>query len=289
MLALFAQALFGLGLFTGVASAARLAPTPRPTVGQRGLARARALSRSTLFCALEPGLRWVGAVLSPLLGRTPRARLQGLLDRAGCWLGMSPEEAVALCLLCGLASLSLVVLVGMPWPLRLLLLSVAPCYPLLQLRSIAGQRQRTIGRRLPAAIDLLALCMGAGMDFVSGLQLFVDEHAEQEGPLVQELRRVLQELSLGRTRRDALAGLALRVPADAVTDFVGAVTQAEEKGTPLNEVLELQAQMLRMHRSVAAEEAAARASVLLLLPMLLLMGCVLLILIGPFMIEGVPL
>ena len=72
----------------------------------------------------------------------------------------------------------------------------------------------------------------------------------------------------------------------AVRDFVHAVIQAEQKGNPLARVLQVQGRMLNMRRSVAAEEAAARAGVLLIIPMICLMGSVLLLLMGPFMVQG---
>ena len=72
------------------------------------------------------------------------------------------------------------------------------------------------------------------------------------------MQRMLQELDLGHTRRKALEGLAERVPTEPVRDFVASVVQAEDKGTPLAEVLSVQARMLRMRRSVRAEESAAK-------------------------------
>jgi tight adherence protein C len=68
-------------------------------------------------------------------------------------------------------------------------------------------------------------------------------------------------------------------------DFVGAVVQAEEKGNPLGEVLRIQAQMLRMRRSVMAEEAAAKAAVKLIGPLMLIFIALMLVLMGPFAIN----
>jgi tight adherence protein C len=286
-----AQLLLLCGLFGLARLALRVPVLARPVLGQRGLQRSRGLAESSFFATLEPIARWVGAVLAPLLPGRGRSALDGLIARSGCWLGLSAEECVALCALSASAALGVALGVhravgGLPLAAGV---ALGTLYPLLKLHGIAQQRQRLIGRRLPAAIDLLSLCMGAGMDFVGALEMFVDEHPDDRNALVEELRRVLQELSIGRMRRDALIGFAERAPAEAVRDFVAALVQAEQKGTPLADVLALQAQMLRMRRSVAAEEAAARASVLLLLPMLLLLGCVLLILLGPVLVNGVQL
>ena len=70
-----------------------------------------------------------------------------------------------------------------------------------------------------------------------------------------------------------------------VSPVVGAVVQAEEKGNPLGEVLRIQASMLRMRRSVMAEEAAAKAAVMLIGPLMLIFGAIMLCLMGPFVIS----
>ena len=128
--------------------------------------------------------------------------------------------------------------------------------------------------------------MGAGLDFPGALRFYVNESGDKGEPLVEELKRILDELELGHTRSQALKGFAARVSADSVRDFVNAVVQAEEKGNPLADVLAIQAEMLRMRRSVAAEEAAARAGVMMMLPLMILMADVLMILFGPFVITG---
>ena len=97
---------------------------------------------------------------------------------------------------------------------------------------------------------------------------------------------MLRALEVGHTRKAALLGLAERLPVDPVRDLVRALVQAEESGTPLAEALQNQARTERTRRSVAAEEAAARAGVLMILPLMLLLGCVVLLLLGPFIVNG---
>jgi tight adherence protein C len=138
-------------------------------------------------------------------------------------------------------------------------------------------------RGLPIAIDLVSLCVGAGLDFPRALH-FVAGQPGRRSLVEEELSLVLDELSLGRTRAAALRGLAERTPCEAARSFVAAVTAGEEKGTPLSEVLRIQAGVLRGQRGVLAEEAAARAGVLLLVPLLLLLSCILLLLFAPFLL-----
>jgi tight adherence protein C len=99
--------------------------------------------------------------------------------------------------------------------------------------------------------------------------------------LAEELGIVLRELSLGKTRREALEVFAARNPGTAVQEFVASVIQAEEEGTPLSEVLQIQATVSRQRRGVLAEEAASKASLQLLVPMVLAFFAVFLLIGGP--------
>jgi tight adherence protein C len=166
-------------------------------------------------------------------------------------------------------------------------MAVGGALPFLRLTEEIQARQRSVSRALPPAMDLMAMCMGAGLDFAGSVALVANELTREGEPLQQELSRVLEEFSLGRTRRQALVAFGQRMPSADVRDFVSSIVQAEQKGTPLAVVLEIQARMLRMRRSVAAEEAAARAAVLLIMPMMLLLCAVLLIMFGPFIVNGV--
>jgi len=95
----------------------------------------------------------------------------------------------------------------------------------------------------------------------------------------------LQSLQLGRTRRRALEELAERVPSDAVVEFVGAVVQAELRGSPLVEVLRIQAEVSRRKRSVRAEELAAKAGVAMMGPLVLVFLAILLLIVAPMVLR----
>jgi tight adherence protein C len=157
--------------------------------------------------------------------------------------------------------------------------------PFLTVSSTAGDRSKAIGRRLPSAIDLLALSMSAGLDFPSAIRQVVDKSGTPNDPLIEELTLVLQSLQLGRTRRQALEELAERCPIDAVSEFVGSVVQAELRGNPLAEVLRIQAEVSRQRRTVLAEEAAAKASVSMIMPLCLVFVAILILIAGPMVIR----
>ncbi len=148
-----------------------------------------------------------------------------------------------------------------------------------QLYDRADKRVRLISKRVPYSLDLISLAMGAGATFTEAAQTVVRE--ENHDPFNVELKTMLAEMDLGTTRRKALRNLAGRIPLDSLRSIVASVIQAEELGTPLGEVLHQQASLLRMHRSVRAENAAAVASVRILVPSLLILIAVVITLFGP--------
>ena len=82
-----------------------------------------------------------------------------------------------------------------------------------------------------------------------------------------------------------MEGFAARIPTDQVRELVNSVVQAEAKGSPLADVLTIQAQTQRLRRSVAAEETAAAAALMLLGPMTLIFLCVIVLLLGPVVVR----
>lgn len=267
----------------------RIPPSLRPTTGSRGAERFRAMERSRVFTAFEPVLRqlasWVLAARVPL----PRRRIKEKVRRAGGFLGLSTEEVVALSLCSGVASF-IVALFTSRWMHGSTMYALGGAVigfaaPFLRMAEAEQTRGREVTRGLPGAIDLLWLCMSAGLDFPAALRFATGDDAVG-GILREELRGVLRDLELGHTRVEALRSLEMRLPFHAIRAFVAAVVQSEERGNPLADVLRVQAHVLRARRGVLAEEAAARASVLLVIPLMLLLGCVLLLLFGPFLVQG---
>ncbi len=155
---------------------------------------------------------------------------------------------------------------------------------LYQIYSKAAERMREVTRRVPYALDLIALAMGAGATFTEAVQTVVNEKSKD--PFNVELRTVLAEMDLGTTRRKALENLAERVPVEMLQSIVASVIQAEELGTPLAEVLHSEATLMRLQRSVRAENAAAVASVRILVPSLLILMSVILTVFGPAIIRA---
>jgi len=161
--------------------------------------------------------------------------------------------------------------------------------PLLQVRATAKERAKELERSLPSAMDLCALCMGAGADFPQALRFSIQDLGAAHPVCLDELGRVLDELSLGRTRIEALSAMGERTDSHAVKEFVFAICQSEEKGTPLVDALTIQASTLRQRRSVLAEEMAAKAAVKMMFPVMLMVVAIFLIVLGPMIVNGTGL
>jgi tight adherence protein C len=281
-------ALLPLGVFILAYALGHAPALEGKRLGLRGLKRRRALDQLVGFALIEPCIRWIGARCS-WLPETWRRKASRDLALAGDALGLLPEEFLGLSLLSCLCGGSVGWLLAGPSGLGNAVI-VAGLFgggvlPQLHIAGRAGERMKQVNRRLPYAIDVLALAMGAGLDFPGSLQKFVEKSGTAQDALVEELTLVLQSLQLGRTRRQALTELAERVPSEGVREFVGAVVQAELRGNPLAAVLSIQAEVARRKRTVRAEERAARAGVAMLAPLLLVFIAILIIIVAPVVLQ----
>lgn len=258
-------------------------------LGLRGLKRQRVIADNEAWAAFEPMIRWIGTRLSGLPNDEQRTWLEKQIELAGDYMGITADEFVALSLLSTLISAVAGAIAGQLLDMGGLLvvigLMLGPALPYMQITGVAQERLKNISRALPYTIDLMALAMSAGLDFPGAVRQVVDKTSTPDDPIVEEFNLILQTLNLGRTRRDALAEFARRAPCDAVTEFVNALIQAEERGNPVAEVLAIQAAVSRTRRSVRAEEAAAKAGVKMVGPLMLVFFCVMGLLLGPALMK----
>lgn len=140
-------------------------------------------------------------------------------------------------------------------------------FPQLWLSSKIGKRQKEIRKAMPDALDLLTICVEAGLGFDAALAK-VSEKWQSELSLA--FMRVIQEIQLGKVRREALRDMADRIGIAEMTSFVAAVIQSEQLGVSMAKVLRIQSDQMRMKRRQAAEEEAHKAPVKMLIPMALL-------------------
>ncbi len=151
--------------------------------------------------------------------------------------------------------------------------------PELWLRSKINKRQEEIVKAMPDALDLLTICVGAGLGFDAAMQKVVEKW---DNELAFEFGRVLREVQLGKTRREALRDMADRVGVPEMTSFVAAIIQSEQLGVSLGKVLQIQADNMRVKRRQRAQEAAQKAPVKMLFPLVfLVMPALFLVLLGP--------
>jgi tight adherence protein C len=136
--------------------------------------------------------------------------------------------------------------------------------PDLLLRSKTQARQKQIQRALPDALDLLVISVEAGLGFDAAIHRLVEK---REDALSTEFARVLAEMRVGRSRRDALKDLVLRTQVPDLNNFVGAILQAEQLGVSVTRVLTVQADQMRVLRRQRAEEKAAQLQLKMIFPL----------------------
>lgn len=278
-----------VALFTLAALAAATGSPDQTRLGLRGIKRQRALETVPFWSSVEPLVRWVGARFAGFLPASWRQSLHLRITLAGDYLGLLPEEALGLSLLGGLAGAAAGLLVGELAGFGGMLVIpgafLGIALPYIQMSGVTNERQKRINRRLPYAIDLLALAMGAGLDFPGAVRQIVEKAAATDDPLVEEFTLILQSLQLGRTRSQALEGFAQRAPVDSVVEFVGSVIQAELRGNPVAEVLRIQAEVARRKRTVRAEELAAKAGMAMMGPLVLVFFSILILIMAPIVMR----
>jgi tight adherence protein C len=131
------------------------------------------------------------------------------------------------------------------------------------LNSRIRRRRDEMERALPDTLDLLTVSVEAGLGFDAAVLKVCEK---MEGPLIEEFDMVAREIRVGETRRQALRNLGDRVDSDDIKSFSRSIIQADELGTSLGRTLKVQADDMRIHRQLAAEEKAMKAPVKMLFP-----------------------
>jgi len=155
--------------------------------------------------------------------------------------------------------------------------------PQLWLQSRINARQLDIRRALPDALDLLTICVEAGLGLEAAMAKVSDKWHNQ---LSLSLLRAIREIQLGKARREAMRDMADRIGLPEMTSFVAAVIQSEVLGVSLAKVLRIQSDQMRVRRRQLAEERARQAPVKMILPLaFLIFPSILIILLTPAMIQ----
>ena len=222
------------------------APTRVATrLGLRGLKRQRALAQNEAWASIEPLVRWLGVRMSGIPTEEQREVLDRQINLAGDYMGLTADEYIALSVLSALAGTGVGAVAGYLLEMGGLLavagVMLGGALPYMQISGAAQERMKSIGRGLPYVIDLMALSMGAGLDFPGAVRQVVEKTSNPDDPLVEEFTLILQTIGLGRTRKEALLEFSRRAPVETVIEFTNALIQAEERGNPVADVLLIQA------------------------------------------------
>lgn len=182
----------------------------------------------------------------------------------------------------------LIILIAKPEPLSMLMilclgLIVGVMGPTYYLKTRVNGHQNGIKKQLPDAMDLLCVCIEAGLSFDASL---IKVSEKLHGPFIEELMIVYREIQMGVTRREALQHMCDSTTLDELKTFASALIQAEQLGIPINNVMRSQAEQLRIERSQQAKEKGNKASIKMLIPMLLfIFPVIFIILMGPSVLN----
>jgi tight adherence protein C len=147
-----------------------------------------------------------------------------------------------------------------------------------------GARKTQLEQEFPDALDLMVVCVEAGLGLESALVRVAREVGESHPRIAEEFDRVTQELAAGRGRADALRAMAERTEVDSVKSFVALLIQTDTLGTSIGQTLRTYSNEMRDHRMLAAEEKAMRIPVLLTIP---LVACILPVIVTALLLPAI--
>ncbi|HUT21138.1 MAG TPA: type II secretion system F family protein [Anaerolineae bacterium] len=249
------------------------------------------LSASFAQRVIYPTLDAISNLVSQFTPAKTREKIRRRLELAGNPGNLTPGsftvvQLVATVVLGGLV-FGLMLIAKPPMARRILFTVLAALVgfflPSLWLTSKIKRRQDQIIKALPDGLDLLTICVEAGLGFDQAVQHLVEK---QDNELSRAFNRYLQEVSLGRTRRDALQGFSSRMDVPDVTSFVAAIIQADQLGVSMAKILRIQSNQMRIRRRQRAEQKAHQAPIKMLFPLaFLVFPAMFIVLLGPAVLQ----
>ena len=235
---------------------------------------------------LRPAIEKLGSLMSRSTPQKARQDLLNRLELAGRPGNLTPEDFVAVRLVAAAIFAALGFLLGLLLanPVYLVIsLAVGAILgyyvPVLWLRQKVDSRRAEIQKALPDALDLMVICVDAGLGFDAALARVTDKF---HNALADLLSKALREVSLGRPRLEALDEMGRSSGVEDLHNFIQAVIQSEQFGTGIGKILRIQADEMRRKRRQRAQERGAQATLKMMLPMV---GCIFptlwIVLLGP--------
>ncbi|RLC67527.1 MAG: type II secretion system F family protein [Chloroflexi bacterium] len=271
-----------------------------PSIEDR-LAEFGTLDRPVTLEEIELSLPFSERVLLPLITgladfamrfspEKSREAMQHKLDLAGNpydlkkFIGI---RVLATIMLGGLGGALMLLAKSLPTFQRILLPAVGAglgyYFPVLSLGSKIRKRQKEIIKSLPDALDLLTICVEAGLGFDAAMAKVAEKW---DNELSMAFSQVINEIQLGKLRREALRNMADRMEVQDVSTFVAAIIQADQLGVSIARVLRIQSDQMRMRRRQRAEELAAQAGIKMLPAIaFLIFPAIFIVLLGPAVIQ----
>lgn len=277
--------------WTAVAGYARLRSDPLQALEVQDLALVR--SRKQIQRSGGP-LGALGRRLAPVLmsamGAQRLERTRQRIEYAGSPDGLTLQSHLErkARLLAIFGASGLVLAARGQWLVGLLVIAAAWALPELSLRAARTARQSAIDRDIPDFLDVLAVTVSAGLSFRAALERVASRYT---GPLSQEITHTLRQMDVGEARRSAFERLRRRNDSEALDQFVVALLQAEELGTPLTEALDQIAVEMRRSTAQRARQQAARTSprVALVVTIVMVPGALVLLVVSLLLSSGIDL
>lgn len=159
--------------------------------------------------------------------------------------------------------------------------------PVMLVKSKITRRQQNILKALPDALDLLVICVEAGLGFDAAMGKVYEKW---DNDLAIAFGRVLREIQLGKLRREALRDMSTRMDVPDVNAFTAAIIQADQLGVSMAKILRVQSDQMRVKRRQRAQEKAQQAPVKMMIPMVLLIfPSIWIVLLGPALLQVMSL
>ncbi len=230
-----------------------------------------------------PNLEQLG---NRIIGRGYKSKLENLLSSSGEWQANEYLSLIRRKLIFTFISMLIsyfyLVLKNQSFnfiPFAIFLVLFGFFIPDILLQNKVLKRKELIARSLPDAIDMLLMCVNAGLAFPAALSKVAET---QSGPVAEEFFRVTKEVQLGKSRADALIAMGNRTNEPRVRKFVSAMVQVDKFGIPITSVLTEQALSMRTARRESAREQGQKVPLKMLAPiMLCFLPCVVVIILGP--------
>lgn len=207
------------------------------------------------------------------------------LEKAGNPQNMKASDFLGLQIISGFTTFIITwSLVGIQSILLILIMVILAFYiPWFILSILVTKRQQEIQQQLPDVVDLLVISIESGLGFDQALAKVVEKYP---GALGKELQQVLRDMSLGKTRKDALSDMAERVGLEDLELLVNALVQSDNLGVGIGKLLRIQSDLIREKRQQRIEAEAMRIPIKMLFPLVfMIFPCMFIIILGPAILN----